>query len=75
MYDLLTDLKGNNENAFGKLYIDYFKSVERFIVNNKGTIQKNNIGVEIRGGASMMNGACNSCHLKAPSGKDFVFSK
>lgn len=39
MYDLLADLKGNNENAFGKLYIDYFKSVERFILNNKGTIQ------------------------------------
>jgi hypothetical protein len=41
---------------------------EWFLLNANGSISS-------RGGATMMSGACNSCHLKAPSGKDFVFSK
>ncbi|MDZ7897723.1 MAG: sigma-70 family RNA polymerase sigma factor [Arcicella sp.] len=35
--DIITDLKGENDNAFGELYKKYFPTVQRFILNNKGT--------------------------------------
>jgi DNA-directed RNA polymerase specialized sigma24 family protein len=35
--DIIIDLKGENNHAFGALYKNYFGVVSRFIVNNKGT--------------------------------------
>lgn len=34
---ILHDLKGENNQAFGALYKNYFAGVKRFIVNNSGT--------------------------------------
>lgn len=36
MSNILTDLKGENNFAFGALYKDYFGKVRRFIVQNSG---------------------------------------
>jgi RNA polymerase sigma factor (sigma-70 family) len=36
MYDVLIDLKNENNNAFGQLYKEYFGMVNRFITNNSG---------------------------------------
>lgn len=33
---ILTDLKGENNTAFGELYKNYFHSVNRFVLNNNG---------------------------------------
>jgi hypothetical protein len=46
---------------------------EWFMLNEDGTIMKDG-GVEVRGGASLLNGMCNGCHGKA-SATDFTFSK
>lgn len=35
--EILTDLKGENNSAFGELYKNYFYSVNRFITNNNGS--------------------------------------
>ncbi len=35
--NILTDLKGENSNAFGQLYKEYFGMVNRFVVNNNGS--------------------------------------
>jgi RNA polymerase sigma factor (sigma-70 family) len=35
--DILIDLKGENNHAFGALYKNYFGIVKRFITNNNGT--------------------------------------
>ena len=34
--EILIDLKGENNNAFGQLYKEYFGMVNRFITNNNG---------------------------------------
>jgi RNA polymerase sigma factor (sigma-70 family) len=34
--ELLNDLKGENNNAFGQLYKEYFGMVNRFVTNNNG---------------------------------------
>ncbi|HVA98722.1 MAG TPA: sigma-70 family RNA polymerase sigma factor [Bacteroidia bacterium] len=34
--DILTDLKSNNNSAFGQLYKEYFSMVNRFVTNNSG---------------------------------------
>lgn len=47
---------------------------EWFMLDANGKIAKDMSGMEMRGGASMMNGMCNGCHGKASS-KDFTFSK
>jgi RNA polymerase sigma factor (sigma-70 family) len=36
--DVLEDLKGENNGAFGKLYKKYFYAVNRFVTNNNGNI-------------------------------------
>mgnify|MGYP003576703298 CR=1 FL=1 len=36
--EILDDLKGENNQAFGQLYKKYFKVINRFVVNNSGTI-------------------------------------
>ena len=36
--DIIIDLKGENNQAFGALYKNYFGSVSRFITQNNGTI-------------------------------------
>jgi RNA polymerase sigma factor (sigma-70 family) len=36
--DILKDLKGENNMAFGRLYKIHFRMVSRFITDNKGTI-------------------------------------
>ncbi len=36
MDDILKDLKGESNFAFGKLYKDFFPSVKKFITNNSG---------------------------------------
>lgn len=35
--DILLDLKGENNQAFGQLYKSYFKMVEHFVLNNSGS--------------------------------------
>jgi len=35
--DILIDLKGENNHAFGELYKNYFSMVSRFVNNNNGT--------------------------------------
>ncbi|MCX6204645.1 MAG: sigma-70 family RNA polymerase sigma factor [Bacteroidetes bacterium] len=35
--DIIIDLKGENNQAFGDLYKNYFPAVSRFITNNSGT--------------------------------------
>lgn len=47
---------------------------EWFMLMPDGTIAKDQTGMQMRGGATMMNGMCNSCHGGAAS-KDFTFSK
>lgn len=37
--DILVDLKGENNNAFGHLYNEYFGTVSRFVCNNNGQIE------------------------------------
>jgi RNA polymerase sigma factor (sigma-70 family) len=37
-YDIIIDLKAENNQAFGELYKNYFGFVNRFITNNSGTI-------------------------------------
>ncbi len=37
--EILFDLKGENNQAFGALYKNYFATVNRFITNNSGTSQ------------------------------------
>ncbi len=34
--DVLTDLKGENNSAFGDLYREHFEMVNRFVLNNSG---------------------------------------
>lgn len=34
--EILIDLKGENNNAFGQLYKEYFGMVNRFVTNNNG---------------------------------------
>lgn len=34
--EILNDLKGENNNAFGLLYKEYFGMVNRFVINNNG---------------------------------------
>jgi len=34
--EIITDLKGENNNAFGMLYKEYFVMVNRFVINNNG---------------------------------------
>ncbi len=36
--EIITDLKGENNFAFGKLYEDYFEMVKRFVTTNSGTL-------------------------------------
>lgn len=36
--EIITELKSENDNAFGALYKNHFGSVSRFITNNNGTI-------------------------------------
>jgi len=61
--------RGNNFNTAAGNW-------EWFILNlnGSGNILKDSTGSEMRGGASMMAGMCNSCH-SAASSKDFTFSK
>ncbi|MBL8005032.1 MAG: cytochrome P460 family protein [Candidatus Kapabacteria bacterium] len=47
---------------------------EWFVLAEDGKIAKDPSGMEMRGGAAMMNGMCNGCHAKAQA-SDFVFSK
>ncbi len=35
-YEIIDDLKGENNNAFGQLYKEYFGMVNRFVMNNNG---------------------------------------
>jgi RNA polymerase sigma factor (sigma-70 family) len=35
--DILIDLKGENNNAFGELYKNHFGMINRFVLNNSGT--------------------------------------
>ena len=37
--EIVTDLKDENNNAFGKIYKNYFGVVSRFITTNNGTNQ------------------------------------
>jgi hypothetical protein len=48
---------------------------EWFMLNANGTIAKDASGNSIRGGATLMGGMCNNCHVKATSTKDFTFTK
>ncbi len=34
--EIINDLKGENNNAFGQLYKEYFRMVNRFVTNNNG---------------------------------------
>ncbi len=36
--DILTDLKGEIDKAFGELYKNHFSMVNRFVLNNRGTM-------------------------------------
>lgn len=36
--EIITDLKGENNSAFGKLYQEYFGMVHHFVMNNSGNI-------------------------------------
>lgn len=47
---------------------------EWFMLMPDGTIATDGTGMAMRGGVTMMNGMCNSCH-GAASAKDFTFSK
>ncbi len=47
---------------------------EWFMLAEDGKILKDANGMEMRGGATLMNGMCNGCHGAAQA-KDFVFSK
>jgi len=39
MKNIIQDLKGENTNAFGNLYKEYFPAVNRFIIHNKGNTE------------------------------------
>jgi mono/diheme cytochrome c family protein len=47
---------------------------EWFVLAEDGKIAKDPSGMEMRGGAALMNGMCNGCHGAAQA-RDFVFSK
>lgn len=47
---------------------------EWFILDEDGKIAKEPTGMEMRGGATLMNGMCNGCHGAAQA-SDFVFTK
>ncbi len=36
--EIISDLKGENNNAFGQLYKEHFKMVSRFVTSNNGQI-------------------------------------
>ena len=57
-------------NAFNPTAGDW----EWFVLAEDGKISKDATGMEMRGGVSLMNGMCNSCHGAAQA-RDFVFSK
>jgi DNA-directed RNA polymerase specialized sigma24 family protein len=38
--DILSDLRGENNQAFGALYKNYFGTVKRFVLHNNGNVQE-----------------------------------